>query len=52
MGLPPISTIGLGRISVSSANRVPKPPASTATFILTRLLVEIIGNKSVLSLNK
>src|SRR6476660_9392638 len=28
MGRPPISTIGLGRASVSSASRVPRPPAS------------------------
>src|ERR1700730_6674570 len=33
IGMPPISTIGLGRISVSSARRVPNPPASIPTFI-------------------
>jgi len=33
IGLPPISTIGFGRCSVSSASRVPIPPASIATFI-------------------
>src|SRR6266478_5631335 len=33
IGLPPISTIGFGRTSVSSASRVPIPPASIATFI-------------------
>lgn len=32
MGLPPISTMGLGRDSVSSINRVPKPPASMTVF--------------------
>lgn len=31
--MPPISTIGLGRISVSSANRVPNPPARIPTFM-------------------
>jgi len=33
MGLPPISTIGLGRISVSSASRVPAPPARITAFM-------------------
>src|ERR1022692_1847359 len=33
MGRPPISTIGLGRNSVSSRRRVPKPPHRTTTFI-------------------
>src|ERR1700682_920726 len=33
MGLPPISTIGLGRNSVSSRRRVPNPPHRTTTFI-------------------
>src|SRR5262249_48027306 len=32
IGRLPISTIGLGLISVSSASRVPKPPASITTF--------------------
>jgi len=40
MGLPPIPTIGLGRISVSSASRVPKPPARMATFMVILLLVQ------------
>src|SRR5690348_8190752 len=31
IGRPPISTIGLGLTSVSSANRVPMPPAKTTT---------------------
>jgi hypothetical protein len=31
--LPPISTMGLGRISVSSANLDPSPPARIPTFI-------------------
>src|SRR4051812_19310446 len=34
MGFPPISAIGLGRISVSSLSLVPKPPARINTFIL------------------
>src|ERR1700687_1299358 len=33
MGRPPISTIGLGRNSVSSRRRVPNPPHRTTTFI-------------------
>src|SRR5882762_2574683 len=33
MGRPPISTIGLGRNSVSSRRRVPNPPQRTTTFI-------------------
>jgi hypothetical protein len=37
IGMPPISTIGLGRISVSSANRVPNPPARIPTFMLSPL---------------
>src|SRR5262249_19927837 len=32
IGRLPISTIGLGLISVSSASRVPRPPASITTF--------------------
>src|SRR5919109_1080024 len=35
IGRPPISTIGLGRTSVSSARRVPSPPARMPTFITT-----------------
>src|SRR5262245_37519571 len=34
IGMPPISTIGLGRISVSSERREPRPPAKIATFIV------------------
>src|SRR5262245_19221085 len=34
IGRPPISTIGLGLMSVSSAIREPIPPASMATFIV------------------
>ncbi|MBA7511065.1 hypothetical protein ES705_03055 [subsurface metagenome] len=34
IGCPPISTIGLGIISVSSLSLVPKPPARITTFIL------------------
>src|ERR1017187_6940548 len=33
IGRPPISTIGFGRYSVSSRNRVPSPPARIATFM-------------------
>src|SRR5438105_8099699 len=33
MGRPPTSTIGLGRNSVSSRNRVPSPPQSNTTFM-------------------
>src|SRR6185503_5886076 len=33
IGRPPISTIGLGRNSVSSRNRVPSPPHRMTTFI-------------------
>ena len=33
IGFPPISTIGLGRTSVSSVSRVPSPPARMPTFI-------------------
>lgn len=33
IGRPPISTIGLGREPVSSARRVPSPPANKRTFI-------------------
>src|SRR5208282_749301 len=32
MGRPPISTMGLGRYSVSSRKRVPSPPHSITTF--------------------
>src|SRR6266571_525056 len=32
IGLPPISTKGLGRYSVSSRRRVPSPPQSITTF--------------------
>jgi hypothetical protein len=34
MGYSPICTIGLGRNSVSSDNRVPNPPANNATLII------------------
>ena len=33
MGLPPISTIGFGRMVVSSDSRVPNPPAKMIAFI-------------------
>jgi hypothetical protein len=32
IGRPPISTIGFGRVSVSSERRVPKPPARITAF--------------------
>ena len=35
IGLPPISIIGLGRVSVSSVRRVPRPPARMTVFIVT-----------------
>ena len=35
MGFPPISTIGLGLMTVSSLRRVPNPPASITTFVST-----------------
>src|ERR1700749_4262903 len=34
IGRPPISTIGLGRITVSSLSRVPRPPARITAFIV------------------
>src|SRR5271155_1817569 len=37
MGRPPISTIGLGRNSVSSLRRVPNPPQRITTFIVRAL---------------
>src|SRR5690606_25641598 len=39
IGLPPTSTIGFGRNVVSSAKRVPKPPARITAFIHSLLLV-------------
>jgi hypothetical protein len=33
IGRPPISTIGFGRMTVSSLRRVPAPPASNTAFI-------------------
>src|SRR6266700_5943747 len=33
IGRPPTSTIGFGRTVVSSARRVPRPPAKIMTFI-------------------
>ncbi len=32
IGMPPISIIGFGLVSVSSAKRVPRPPARITTF--------------------
>ena len=37
IGLPPISIIGLGRGSVSSLMRVPKPPARMTAFTAARI---------------
>src|SRR5438067_2410937 len=36
IGRPPISTIGFGRTSVSSASLVPSPPARMTTFMISR----------------
>src|SRR3546814_7279040 len=36
LGLPPISTMGLGRVAVSSLRRVPRPPAKITAFIKSR----------------
>src|SRR5690606_5488522 len=33
MGLPPIGTIGLGRVSDTSRRRVPRPPQRISAFI-------------------
>src|SRR6476469_7686442 len=32
IGLPPISTMGFGRVCVSSLSRVPRPPARMTAF--------------------
>src|SRR2546425_9334126 len=37
IGSPPISIIGFGAASVSSARRVPKPPARITVFIASKL---------------
>jgi hypothetical protein len=37
IGLPPISTIGLGRVTVSSLSREPMPPARITAFTVSRL---------------
>src|SRR5476651_461175 len=42
IGMPPISTIGLGRASVSSERRVPRPPARSTAFILLSVLAPAI----------
>lgn len=39
IGLPPISIIGLGRETLSSEIRVPKPPAKITAFTNTSLSV-------------
>jgi hypothetical protein len=33
MGFPPISTIGFGRVTVTSESLVPAPPARITAFI-------------------
>src|SRR5436305_8168769 len=38
IGLPPISTIGLGRTAVSSLSREPKPPARITAFTATQVI--------------
>ena len=47
IGRPPISTIGLGRNSVSSRMRVPWPPQSITTFGLTAVIGQSIGRGPV-----
>ena len=51
IGRPPISTIGLGRNSVSSRNRVPNPPAKITAFIVLVPSTATVyhGNLSALS---
>src|SRR4051812_47946725 len=49
MGLPPISIIGLGRISVSSERRVPKPPAKITTFTASSSRVWRVKNVRTIS---
>lgn len=39
IGRPPISTIALGFVAVSSVKRVPRPPARIATFMSLLLLI-------------
>lgn len=55
IGLPPISTMGFGLISVSSLIRVPNPPAKMTTFIACKLaqnywkiIYEKVSNLSLL----
>src|SRR5215217_397803 len=43
IGLPPISTMGLGRKTVSSERRVPNPPAKITAFIGSLLLLTMPG---------
>jgi hypothetical protein len=38
MGFPPISTSGLGLNSVSSLNRVPRPPHKITAFTISRII--------------
>src|SRR5271166_743433 len=38
IGLPPISTIGLGRTAVSSLSREPKPPARITAFTAVQVI--------------
>src|SRR4051794_40114015 len=47
IGRPPISTIGFGRTSVSSASRVPRPPARIATFIPQHVLLGTVQTDSI-----
>jgi hypothetical protein len=48
-GRPPISTMGLGRNSVSSRMRVPWPPQSSTTFGLAAVIGESIGRGAAFS---
>src|SRR5665213_790028 len=42
IGLPPISTIGLGRTAVSSLRREPKPPARITAFIVVQVIERLV----------
>ena len=48
MGFPPISTIGFGRMAVSSLSRVPNPPANITAFILVSCFQGLIISKKAM----
>jgi hypothetical protein len=52
MGLPPISTMGLGRTSVSSLNLDPMPPARITTFIIESPEKKFLFKLFAISTNK